>query len=60
MEDNFAYQQAVRNLQETIVEITEHLGIANGWVGFPVGLLLFHVVMAILLIFGIALSIFCD
>jgi hypothetical protein len=25
------YQQAVQNLQETIVEINEHLGLAKGW-----------------------------
>lgn len=28
---SFGYQQAVQNLQETIVEINEHLAIAKGW-----------------------------
>ena len=30
---DFAYQQAVHNLQETIVEIAEHLSLANGMIG---------------------------
>lgn len=28
---SFGYQQAVQNLQETIVEINEHLALAKGW-----------------------------
>ena len=34
-QDNFAYQQAVGNLQETIVEIAEHVSLANGWLTSP-------------------------
>jgi hypothetical protein len=34
-QDSFSYQQAVRNLQETIIEIAEHVDLANGWLTSP-------------------------
>jgi hypothetical protein len=34
-QNDFSYQQAVQNLQETIIEIVDHVEIANGWLQWP-------------------------
>lgn len=58
---DFAYQQAVSNLQETIIEIAEHLDIANGWLCTPS---LLHVILYLspmwLLIISMIIAIFDD
>lgn len=52
---SLAYQQAVQNLQEVIIEIVEHLDGAIEWVGKPVWITAVWILVPIFIVIGVAI-----